>query len=139
MIVAVAIPVLVFARQEEAATLVNSALRDQGLAVHCRWLPGAGALVEAARLHPELILLFAEDGLAEPAEFARLRDQHCAGVPLVCVRAHLAEPLLLADLKAGIQDTVTATARARLQRRCIRGGGARCASRVVPHQIPQRL
>ena len=120
MIDAVGIPVLVFARQEEAATLVNSALREQGLAVHCHWFAGAGALVEAARLHPELILLFAEDGLAEPAEFARLRDQHCAGVPLVCVRAHLAEPLLLADLKAGAQDTVTATARARLQHVCSR-------------------
>ena len=120
MIDAVGIPVLVFARQEEAATLVNSALREQGLAVHCHWFAGAGALVEAARLHPELILLFAEDGLAEPGEFARLRDQHCAGVPLVCVRAHLAEPLLLADLKAGAQDTVTATARARLQHVCSR-------------------
>ena len=121
MIDAVAIPLLVFARQEEAATLVNSALREQGLAVHCHWLPAAGALVEAAsRLQPELLLLFAEDGLAEPADFARLRDQHCPGVPLVCVRTHLAEPLVLADLKAGAQDTVTATARLRLQHVCNR-------------------
>lgn len=120
MIDTVAIPLLVFARQEEAATFINSALREQGLAVHCHWLPTAGALVEAARLQPELLLLFAEDGLAEPAEIARLRDQHCPGVPLVCVRAHLAEPLLLADLKAGAQDTVTASGRARLQHVCSR-------------------
>lgn len=120
MIEASAIPLLVLARQEEAAMLVNGALREQGLAVHCHWLSTPGALVEAAHLQPELLLLFAEDGIAEATDIARLRDQYCPGVPLVCVRAHLAEPLLLADLKAGAQDTITATARARLQHVCSR-------------------
>ena len=120
MINPVAIPVVVLARSEDSAALLNGALRETGLAVHCHWLAPASAPVEAASLHPELVVLFAEPGLPGVRDIAQLRSHHCPGVPLICVRPHLDEKDLLQDLADGAQDTVTPTARTRLQQVCRR-------------------
>lgn len=120
MIDPVAIPVVVLARSAESAALVNAALRETGLAVHCHWLPPATAPAEAAALHPELVVLFVEPELPGVTDIAALRSQHCPGVPLIVVRPTLVETEMLQDLADGAQDTVTTATRARLQHACRR-------------------
>ncbi len=116
-----AISVLMLTRHEEAVAGVNSALRDVGLAVHCHWIHSSSELAAALRqVQPELLLFFAEEGLAEITAIIAARDEQAPGVPVVCVRHTLTEALLLEDLTAGAQDTLSYTARGRLQQVCAR-------------------
>ncbi|MGI9246672.1 MAG: GGDEF domain-containing response regulator, partial [Steroidobacteraceae bacterium] len=116
-----AIPVVVLSRQQDPVELINSALRNAGQVVHCRWVREAAGLGEAlsASVPPQLIFLCVPDG-PELDHALNLRERLAARVPVLLAREALTEADLVRALELGAQDVVTLTASSRLQAVAIR-------------------
>ena len=118
---AAAVPVLVLSRLQEGSEAINSILRNAGHAVHCTWLPSAGDLADAMiQINPELLVLFADDGLIDLAILPSLRAHSSPPVPIVLISEDTSEQAITAALAAGAQDRVSAAARERIRFVCER-------------------
>jgi PAS domain S-box-containing protein len=114
-----AVPMLVLTRQQEHVEAINATLRQAGHAVHCTWLPDARDLPDALiQINPEMLVVFADEGLIEPEAIVQLRARMQPAVPVVLVRTQCDEPTILAALQCGAQDVVTLANRERLQLVC---------------------
>jgi diguanylate cyclase (GGDEF)-like protein/PAS domain S-box-containing protein len=116
-----AVPMLVLTRQQEHVEAINATLRKAGHAVHCTWLPDARDLPDALiQINPEMLVVFADEGLLEPDALAMLRTRTQPPVPVILVRAQCDEATILDALRHGAQDVVTLANRERLQFVCTR-------------------
>ena len=116
-----AVPLLVLSRHQENAEAINSTLRNAGHAVHCTWLPSAGDLSDALiQINPELLVVFADDGLLDLAVLPMVRAQTSPPVPVVLVSEQCDESTISAALAAGAQDLVSIESRERLRFVCER-------------------
>ena len=112
---------LVLSRQQENVEAINSALRRAGHAVHCTWLPDARDLIDAMiQINPELLVVFADDGLLPLEAVGELRSRTQPPVPVILVSASIDEAAMTAALRAGAQEVVTLAAVERLQLVCAR-------------------
>lgn len=116
-----AVPVLVLSRQQEGSESINAILRGAGHAVHCTWLPSAGDLTDAMiQINPELLVLFADDGLIDLGLLPTLRAQTSPPVPVVLISADASEAAITRALAAGAQDLVSLDSRERVRFVCER-------------------
>ena len=116
-----AVPLLVLSRNQENAEAINSILRNAGHAVHCTWLPGAGDLADALiQINPELLVVFADDGLLDLSVLPQVRAQTSPPVPVVLVGERCDEASISAALAQGAQDLVSLQSRERLRFVCER-------------------
>jgi len=111
-----AVPMLVLARTQDFVAVINSTLRNAGLAAHCTWIREIKDLGEAlATGKNELLLAFVG---AEPAELKtvmQIRDQAAPSVPVIAVRERIDEEIIAVAMQQGARDVVTLGSRARLQ------------------------
>jgi diguanylate cyclase (GGDEF)-like protein/PAS domain S-box-containing protein len=116
-----AVPMLVLTRQQEHVEAINATLRKAGHAVHCTWLPDARDLPDAIiQINPEMLVLFADEGLIELDAVAGLRARTQPPVPVILVRTQCDESAMLEAMRVGAQDVVTLANRDRLQLVCSR-------------------
>jgi multidomain signaling protein FimX len=114
-----AVPMLVLTRQQDHVQAIHSALRNAGHPVHCTWLPDTRDLADAlAQLSPELLLIFADEGLMDLATLGALRNHTVPPVPVLLVREKCDEAAIAQALKQGAQDAVSLKALERLQLVC---------------------
>jgi diguanylate cyclase (GGDEF)-like protein len=110
-----AVPLLVYSATRDAVEALNSLLRRVGIAAHCTWIPAIQDIPDALeQLNPELLICCAAPGTGL-LEFARMRDQMAAMVPLIAVREGVDEQTIAADLGQGARDTVSLQQPERLQ------------------------
>jgi EAL domain-containing protein (putative c-di-GMP-specific phosphodiesterase class I)/GGDEF domain-containing protein/PAS domain-containing protein len=112
---------LVLARTQDFVAVINSTLRNAGLAVHCTWISEAKDLGEAlAAGKNDMLLAFVG---AEPAELKsviQIRNQAAPNVPVIAVREKIDEEIIASAMQMGVRDVVTLASRARLQAVVIR-------------------
>jgi len=115
------VPILILTRQQDHVEAINAILRRAGHAVHCTWLPDARDLTDAlSQINPELLVLFADEGLLPLDQLRNLRAQTQPAVPVIVASETLDEDRLTAALRAGAQDVVTIAHAERLQLVCTR-------------------
>ena len=116
-----AVPMLVLTRQQDHVEAINASLRRAGHAVHCTWLPDARDLADAMiQINPELLVVFADEGLLPLDALPALRARTQPPVPVILVRELCDEAAITEALRAGAQDAVTLAAPERLQLVCTR-------------------
>ena len=102
----IAVPVLVQSVSRDPVEMLNSLLRNGGLAVHCTWIPAVQDVPDALeQLNPELLVVFAPSA-RDLIEIASLRDQFASTVPLIVVREQFDEAMVGKDMAHGARDTV---------------------------------
>jgi EAL domain-containing protein (putative c-di-GMP-specific phosphodiesterase class I)/GGDEF domain-containing protein/PAS domain-containing protein len=111
-----AVPMLVLARTQDFVAVINSTLRNAGLAVHCTWISEAKDLGEALVAGKnDMLLAFVG---AEPVELKnviQIRNQAAPNVPVIAVREKIDEEIIATAMQMGARDVVTLASRARLQ------------------------
>ena len=116
-----AVPMLVLTRLQDHVEAINANLRRAGIAVHCTWLPDARDLADAIiQINPELLVVFADEGLLPLDTLAALRARTQPPVPIIIVREACDERAIAEALRYGAQDAVTLAHSERLQLVCIR-------------------
>jgi multidomain signaling protein FimX len=111
-----AVPMLVLARTEDFVSVVNSTLRNAGLAVHCHWARDSNSMADMLANTPvEMILAFVSAEPAEAINVIQIRDRNATTVPVIFVRERIDEELIAAAIHQGARDVVTLASRARLQ------------------------
>lgn len=102
-----AVPVLVQSVSRDPVEMLNSLLRNSGLAAHCTWIPAVQDVPDALeQLNPELLVLFAPT-TQQLAQIAAVRDQMAAGVPLIVIRDRVDNTVTGEDMARGARDTVS--------------------------------
>lgn len=111
-----AVPILVLARTQDFVAVINSTLRNAGLAAHCTWIQDIKDLGESlATGQPHMVLAFVG---AEPLELKnvlQIRNQFAASVPVIAVRERIDEEIIAVAMQLGARDVVTLASRGRLQ------------------------
>jgi multidomain signaling protein FimX len=111
-----AVPILILARTQDFVAVVNSTLRNAGLAAHCTWIRDTKDLGDALTASPpELVIAFVNADPAELTSVIKLRDQAAPGVPVLAAREKLDEEIIAVAMQMGARDVVTLASRARLQ------------------------
>ena len=111
-----AVPMLVLARTQDFVAVVNSTLRNAGLAVHCTWISEIKDLGEAlvgGKAHMLLAFVGAEP--AELKSIVQIRNQASPMVPIIAVRERIDEELIATAMQMGVRDVVTLASKARFQ------------------------
>jgi multidomain signaling protein FimX len=111
-----AVPILVMARTQDFVAVINSTLRNAGLAAHCTWVGEVKDLGEAMVTGKvEMLLAFVG---AEPVELKnviQIRNQAAPNVPVIAVRERIDEEIIATAMQMGARDVVTLASRSRLQ------------------------
>ncbi|MGA3159338.1 MAG: hypothetical protein ABSE43_17405, partial [Steroidobacteraceae bacterium] len=70
-----AVPVLVQSATRDPVEALNSLLRNNGLAVHCTWIPDVQDIADALeQLNPQLVVVFAPS-TQQLIDIATIRDR----------------------------------------------------------------
>ncbi|MBS0376505.1 MAG: EAL domain-containing protein [Proteobacteria bacterium] len=118
---AVPVPMLVLTRLQDHVEAINQTLRRAGHAVHCTWLPDARDLVDALiQINPELLVVFADEGLLPLEALGELRARTQPPVPVLVVSQDVSEASMTTALRAGAQEVVSLANPERLQLVCAR-------------------
>jgi multidomain signaling protein FimX len=116
-----AVPMLVLTRHQDHVEAINSTLRNAGHPVHCTWLPDARDLTDALiQINPEMLIVFADDGLIDLRQLSSLRMETVPPVPVILVREKIDEAAIAQAIQQGAQDAVSLANRDRLQLVCSR-------------------
>ncbi len=112
----VGVNVLVLSRSDEHVSIINSVLRDGGVAAHCSRLDQPNDLEKSvARLRPALVMLFADELPQFKIEtVGALIAKSADKPPLLLVRNSVDEQTIAADMESGARDVVSMTHRNRL-------------------------
>jgi multidomain signaling protein FimX len=111
-----AVPMLVLARTQDFVAVVNSTLRNAGLAVHCTWIQEIKDLGEALVAgKTEMLLAFVGAEPVELKSIIQIRNQAAPTVPVIAVRERIDEEIIATAMQMGARDVVTLASRARLQ------------------------
>ncbi len=112
---------LILTRSQDHVEAINQSLRRAGHPVHCTWLPDARDLADALiQINPELLIIFADEGLVPLEAIKDLRARTQPPVPVVLVSGMVDDSRLTKSLRAGAQDVVTLAQPERLQLVCAR-------------------
>ncbi|MBM5812020.1 MAG: EAL domain-containing protein [Gammaproteobacteria bacterium] len=107
---------IVLTRSQDHVEAINKTLRNAGHPVHLTWLPDARDLGDVlTQAVPEMLLLFADEGIVDVASAMDFRARYAPDVPVVLVRDQLDEAAIAAALALGAQDAVTMGNLERLQ------------------------
>jgi EAL domain-containing protein (putative c-di-GMP-specific phosphodiesterase class I)/GGDEF domain-containing protein/PAS domain-containing protein len=111
-----AVPMLVLARTQDFVAVINSTLRNAGLAAHCTWISEIKDLGEALVTgKPEMVLAFVGAEPAELKSIIQIRNQAAPNVPVIAVRERIDEESIATAMQMGARDVVTLASRTRLQ------------------------
>jgi EAL domain-containing protein (putative c-di-GMP-specific phosphodiesterase class I)/GGDEF domain-containing protein/PAS domain-containing protein len=111
-----AVPMLVLARTQDFVAVINSTLRNAGLAAHCTWISETKDLADGfTKSKAEMLLAFVGAEPAELKSILQIRDQAAPGVPVIAVRERIDEEIIAIAMQMGARDVVTLASRARLQ------------------------
>jgi EAL domain-containing protein (putative c-di-GMP-specific phosphodiesterase class I)/GGDEF domain-containing protein/PAS domain-containing protein len=111
-----AVPILVLARTQDFVAVINSTLRNAGLAAHCTWISEIKDLGEALVTGKmEMVLAFVGAESAELKSVIQIRNQAAPSVPVIAVRERIDEEIIATAMQMGARDVVTLASRARLQ------------------------
>lgn len=111
-----AVPMIVLTRSQDHVEAINKTLRNAGHPVHLTWLPDARDLGDVlTQAAPEMLLLFADEGIVDVSSAMDFRARFAPDVPVVLVRDQLDEATIAAALALGAQDAVTMGHLERLQ------------------------
>ncbi len=111
-----AVPMIVMTRHQDHVEAINKALRNAGHPVHLNWLPDADGLGEAlTETAPEMLLIFADEGIIDIGAALEFRGRFAAEVPVLLVHEAVTEATLAAAVAGGAQDAVTLANLDRLQ------------------------
>lgn len=100
-----AVAVLVHSASRDPVEVLNSLLRNGGLAVHCHWTPTLEDLPTALSQYDPELLVTITPGAAELAELAATRDRLAVEVPLIVLRDE-DRGVVGPDMALGARDTV---------------------------------
>ncbi|HEX9473440.1 MAG TPA: PAS domain S-box protein, partial [Steroidobacteraceae bacterium] len=101
-----AVPVLVHSVSRNLVEMLNSLLRNAGLAAHCTWIPAVQDIADALeQLNPELLVAI-EPSAKDLKDMATVRDHFASSVPLIVVREQLSATAAGEDMANGARDTV---------------------------------
>ncbi len=101
-----AVPVLVQSVSRDLVEMLNSLLRNAGLAAHCTWIPAVQDISDALeQLNPELLVAI-EPTAKDLKDMAAVRDHFASSVPLIVVREQLSATAAGEDMANGARDTV---------------------------------
>ena len=101
-----AVPVLVQSVSRDLVEMLNSLLRNAGLAAHCTWIPALQDIADALeQLNPELLVAI-EPTAKDLKDMAAVRDHFASSVPLIVVREQLSATAAGEDMANGARDTV---------------------------------
>ncbi|HKC15110.1 MAG TPA: EAL domain-containing protein [Steroidobacteraceae bacterium] len=101
-----AVPVLVQSVSRNHVEMLNSLLRNAGLAAHCTWIPAVQDIADALeQLNPELLVCI-EPTDKDLKAMASVRDLVASAVPLVVVRDQPSGAAAGEDMANGARDTV---------------------------------
>jgi len=111
-----AVPMVVLARTQDFVAVVNSTLRNAGLAAHCTWIQESKDLAEALGAgNIEMLIAFVGPDPAESHSIMKIRNQSSATVPVIFVRERIDEEIIAVAMQMGARDVVTLGSRGRLQ------------------------
>lgn len=131
-----AVPMIVMTRHQDHVEAINKALRNAGHAVHLNWLPDAGGLGEALmEAAPEMLLIFADEGIIDLGAALEFRNRYAAQVPVLLVHDEVTEATIAAAVDLGAQDAVTLGNMDRLQKVVTRELGTHRLQRVLDGTI----
>jgi diguanylate cyclase (GGDEF)-like protein/PAS domain S-box-containing protein len=112
----VAIPLIIFSRQDDNLSAVNNILRNSGHAVHCLRVEHPNELDDALRNNqPELLIYFADERPDELATVVERLDKLNPSPPLLLVRSQINEQTIAEAMECGANDVVSMTHRNRFQ------------------------
>jgi diguanylate cyclase (GGDEF)-like protein len=111
-----AVPMVVLARTQDFVAVINSTLRNAGLAAHCTWVSESKDLSEAlTKSNAEMLLAFVGPDPGEAHNIMKIRNQTSAMVPVIFVRERIDEEIIAVAMQMGARDVVTLGSRGRLQ------------------------
>ncbi len=111
-----AIPMIVMTSSQDHVEAVNSTLRKAGHPVHCSWIPDLRDLSDAlTQINPEMLLVFADEGVSDLASVMKIRNQFGPAVPVLVARNTVDEAVIAEAMQLGAQDVVSLANRNRLQ------------------------
>lgn len=103
-----AVPMIVMTRHQDHVETINKTLRNAGHPVHLSWLPEGGDLGDAlTQLAPDMLLIFADEGLIDLKVAMEFRGRFAPDVPVVIVHETLDEQSIARALELGAEDAVT--------------------------------
>lgn len=107
---------LVLARTQDFVAVINSTLRNAGLAAHCKWIQDTKELADALSAgNVEMLIAFVGPDAAESHSIMKIRNQTSATVPVIFVRERIDEEIIAVAMQMGARDVVTLASRGRLQ------------------------
>jgi diguanylate cyclase (GGDEF)-like protein/PAS domain S-box-containing protein len=105
---------IVLAAQQESVEIINSTMRNGGIAVRCNWVRELNELSDAlTQIHAQMVVAFATTP-DEMKVIAQMREQLAKEVPLVFGREDIDENVIATALELGARDVVTLKQRTRL-------------------------
>ena len=111
-----AITLIIFSRQDDNLSAVNSILRQAGHAVHCSRVEHSNELDDALKnCPPEILIYFADERPDELATVVERLDKLNPSPPLLLVRSQINEQTIAEAMECGANDVVSLTHRNRFQ------------------------
>lgn len=109
------VPMIVLAPQQEFVEIINSTMRNGGIAVRCNWIRDLNDLGDAfTQIRAQLFVAHVGTGADEMKTIATVRAQFAADVPLVFLRDEVDENVIATAMQLGARDVVTLKQRVRL-------------------------
>ncbi|HKQ85088.1 MAG TPA: EAL domain-containing protein [Steroidobacteraceae bacterium] len=110
-----AVPMIVLAPQQEIVEIVNSTMRNGGIAVRCHWIRELNDLGDAlTQISAQMLVAVVGTGPDEMKTIATVRTQFARDLPLVFVREDVDEGGIATAMQLGARDVVTLKQRVRL-------------------------
>lgn len=110
-----AVPMIVLAPQQEIVEIVNSTMRNGGIAVRCHWIRELNDLGDAlTQISAQMLVAVVGTGPDEMKTIATVRTQFARDLPLVFVREDVDESGIATAMQLGARDVVTLKQRVRL-------------------------
>jgi diguanylate cyclase (GGDEF)-like protein/PAS domain S-box-containing protein len=106
---------IVLAPQQELVEIINSTMRNGGIAVRCHWIRDLNELGDALiQISAQMLVAAVGPSEDEMKTVAAIRTQFNRDLPLVFVREDVDEDVIAAAMQLGARDVVTPKQRTRL-------------------------
>ena len=110
-----AVPMIVLAPQQELVEIINSTMRNGGIAVRCHWIRELNDLGDAlTQISARMFIAFVSPAPEELKTVAAVRTQFARDLPLVFAREEVDENIIATAMQLGARDVVTLKQRGRL-------------------------
>ena len=110
------ISIAVLSAIQDDVELINSTLRDAGLAAHCHWVADAQTLADTlAAESVELIILNCDEFKDSIRQVGKTKDRYNPEVPVIAMQEEASEADIESAMRAGACDLVSLGLKSRLQ------------------------